>query len=89
MTDDEGILPASDDRGRLRSRGVLAGPLWRGRTPQLLRRNGDQRQILVAAGLAQREEKHDGGECTLRFPVAVVDPEPVIAVMRGGISVRR
>jgi hypothetical protein len=35
------------------------------------------------------KKKHDGGERTLRFPVAVVDPEPVIAVMRGGISAWR
>ena len=56
---------------------------------RLLRRNGDHGHILVGAGFPQGKEEHDGRERSLRFPVAIVDPEPVIPVMHGGISGRR
>ena len=68
--------------------GLAAGSVP-GRPCRSLRRDRDQRQIRVAAGVGQREEEHDGGERAFRVPVAVVNPEPVIAVMHGGKGGRR
>src|ERR1017187_7171826 len=51
---------------------------------RLLGRDGDQRQLLVAGGFPQREEKHDRREGALRLPVALVNPEPVVAVTHRG-----
>jgi len=59
------------------------------RSSALLGWNSDQGQPLVSAAFNHREQKHDGRQCTLRAPVTVVHPEPLIAVMHGGKGVRR
>ena len=56
---------------------------------RLLRRDGDQRQLPAITGFRQREEEHDGRERALCLPVAVVNPEPVLAVVHGGEGVHR
>ena len=43
----------------------------------------------LRAGFREREEEHDGRERALGLPVAVVNPEPVVAVTHGGKRVRR
>jgi len=54
----------------------------------LLRRDGDQRQFLGAAGICQREEEHDDRERALGLQVPIVNPEPVVAVTHGGEGIR-
>src|SRR6476660_9883743 len=49
-----------------------------------LRRYCDQGQFFGAAGVGQREEENDDRERALGLQVAVINPEPVVAVTHRG-----
>ena len=72
----ENVPAATETSGRPGPRGYCAGMVING-------------SFSLTAGVRQREEKHDRGERAFRLPVAVVNPEPVVAVMHGGKRVRR
>lgn len=51
------------------------------RNEKSLRRNGDERQFFISAGISQCEEKHHRGQRPLGSPVAVIDPKPMAPIL--------
>src|SRR5439155_25233544 len=59
------------------------------RLPFSLRRDGDERQVFFLARFGKREKHHHKGESAFGLQIAVVDPEPMIAVTNRHAGVRR
>jgi hypothetical protein len=57
--------------------------------PLLPGRDGDERQLLGAAGFGKCEEEYNGRHRALGYRVAIVHPEPTIPVVYGNEGVRR